>query len=266
MKLKAADIIEVLEKWAPPALQEEWDNSGLCIGNPGTEVNGILVCLDCTDQVMEEAMALGLNMIVSHHPLIFKGLKHLRDDTPVERTVALAIRRNLVVYSMHTNADKIMDGVSGAMARALQLENVTILAPESCLGIGSGSCGLGVAGNLPSPMETEAFFSLLRTVFGAGRLKTSEPFRPTVSRVALCGGSGSSLIPFAMASGAEVFVRADFSYHSYFETVPHMMLADVGHYESEAGVQDQICNELMKNFPTFAVRKTRINTNPIRYY
>jgi putative NIF3 family GTP cyclohydrolase 1 type 2 len=84
--------------------------------------------------------------------------------------------------------------------------------------------------------------------------------------VALCGGSGSSLIPFAMASGAEVFVSADFSYHSYFETVPHMMLADVGHYESEAGVQDQICNELMKNFPTFAVRKTRINTNPIRYY
>lgn len=122
MNLKASDIIDVLEKWAPPGLQEEWDNSGLCIGHPDTPVNGVLVCLDCTKEIVEEAEREGLTMIVSHHPLIFKGLKQLREVTPLEQTVALAIRKNRVVYSMHTNADKIMDGVSGAMARALSLK------------------------------------------------------------------------------------------------------------------------------------------------
>ena len=266
MKLCASDIIEVLEQWAPRELQEEWDNSGLCIGNPATQVTGILVCLDCTSEVVEEAIADGLNMIISHHPLIFKGLKSLKDTTPVERTVARAIRGNLVVYSMHTNADKIMDGVSGAMGRALGLQNMSILAPESCLNRDTAPCGLGVVGDLKQPMLTEGFFDLLKTTFTLKYCKTSVPFHLHVSRIALCGGSGSSLIPYALRSGAEVFVSADFNYHSYFETVPQMMLVDIGHYESETGVQDQIVNQLIKKFPNFAVRKTQIYTNPIRYY
>ncbi|MDD4919129.1 MAG: Nif3-like dinuclear metal center hexameric protein [Bacteroidales bacterium] len=266
MRLLAADIIEVLEQWAPWELQEEWDNSGLCIGNPATPVSGILVCLDCTPEVVEEAISGGLNMIISHHPLIFKGLKSLKDTTPVERTVARAIRGNLVVYSIHTNADKIMDGVSGAMGRALNLQNISILAPESCLNRDAAPCGLGVVGDLEQPMLTEDFFNLLKTTFSLQHFKASVPFQRQVSRIALCGGSGSSLIPYALRSGAGVYVSADFNYHSYFETVPQIMLADIGHYESEAGVQDQIVNQLIKKFPTFAVRKTEIFTNPIRYY
>lgn len=266
MKLRAADIIQVLEQWAPQQLQEEWDNSGLCIGNPQTLIKGVLVCLDCTFEVVEEAIAGGMNMVVSHHPLIFKGLKHLREETPVERTVALAIRHNMVIYSMHTNADKIMEGVSGAMARSLGLQNISILAPDPDCQTDPGACGLGVVGDLPQTMATEAFFALLKKVFFLEHFKASVAFRDHISRVALCGGSGSSLIPYALSSGAQVFVSADFSYHSYFETAPHMILVDIGHYESEAGVQDQICNELIKKFPTFAVRKTQIYTNPIRYY
>ncbi|HBG53426.1 MAG TPA: Nif3-like dinuclear metal center hexameric protein [Rikenellaceae bacterium] len=266
MRFLAADIIEVLEQWAPWELQEEWDNSGLCIGNPATPVSGILVCLDCTPEVVEEAISGGLNMIISHHPLIFKGLKSLKDTTPVERTVARAIRGNLVVYSIHTNADKIMDGVSGAMGRALNLQNISILAPESCLNRDAAPCGLGVVGDLEQPMLTEDFFNLLKTTFSLQHFKASVPFQRQVSRIALCGGSGSSLIPYALRSGAGVYVSADFNYHSYFETVPQIMLADIGHYESEAGVQDQIVNQLIKKFPTFAVRKTEIFTNPIRYY
>ncbi len=266
MNLKASDIIDVLEKWAPPGLQEEWDNSGLCIGHPDTPVNGILVCLDCTKEIVEEAEREGLTMIVSHHPLIFKGLKQLREVTPLEQTVALAIRKNRVVYSMHTNADKIMDGVSGAMARALSLKNVSILAPDKACQAKGESCGLGVVGDLPEPLPTETFLTLLKKIFQTNGLKGSEILYPEISRVALCGGSGSSLIPDAMRSGAQVFVSADFSYHTYFETIPHMMLIDAGHYETEAGIQDEICHVLRKKFPTFAVRKTRINTNPIRFY
>ncbi len=266
MRLSAADIIEVLEQWAPGELQEEWDNSGLCIGNPATLVTGILVCLDCTPEVVEEAIAGGMNMIISHHPLIFKGLKSLKDATPVERTVARAIRGNLVVYSMHTNADKIMDGVSGAMGRALNLQNISILAPESCVNQEDAPCGLGVVGDLEQPMLTGDFFNLLKATFSLKHFKASVPFHRKVSRVALCGGSGSSLIPYALRSGAGVFVSADFNYHSYLETIPKMMLADIGHYESEVGIQDQVVNQLIKKFPTFAVRKTQICTNPIRYY
>ncbi|MFA5768972.1 MAG: Nif3-like dinuclear metal center hexameric protein [Bacteroidales bacterium] len=266
MNLKASDIIEILEQWAPPGLQEDWDNSGLCIGHPDTPVTGVLVCLDCTKEILEEAMAEGLNMIVSHHPLIFRGLKHIRDISPVEQTVALAIRKNLLVYSMHTNADKIMDGVSGAMARALSLINVSILSLDKICENNTEPCGLGVVGDLPEPIPTEKFLDLVKKVFHTPVLKVSEIFHPILSRVALCGGSGSSLIADAMRSGAQVFVSADFSYHAYFETIPNMMLVDAGHYESEAGVQDEVCRVLRKKFPTFAVRKTRINTNPIRFY
>ena len=266
MKTTVADIIEVLEHWAPQGLQEEWDNSGLCIGNSTTIVRGVLVCLDCTPEVLEEALADGLNMVISHHPLIFKGLKSLKDSTPVERTVAAAVRGNMVVYSMHTNADKIMDGVSGAMARALKLKNLSILAPESCQEQDAAPCGLGVVGDLEYPMATKDFFAMLKSTFALKHCKASESFHSQVKRVALCGGNGSSLIPYALRSGADIFVSADFSYHNYFETVPQLMLADIGHYESEAGVQDQIVNQLMKKFPNFAVRKTQVYTNPIRYY
>ena len=275
MKRKAADVIQILEQWAPPGLQESWDNSGLCIGNSQTPVTGAVVCLDCTEEVIEEAVSEGINMVISHHPLIFKGLKHLRDATPVERTVALAVRHHMVLYCMHTNADKVMDGVSVAMAEALGLKNKSILAPEECgrqqeaggTGIsGTAACGLGIVGDLPEEMDTGAFFSLLKSAFGLKHFKASDMYHRRISRVALCGGSGSSLIPFALESGAQIFVSADFSYHAYFETVPQLMLADIGHYESEAGILEVICNELKKKIPTFDVRKTHINTNPIRIY
>ena len=243
MKRKAADVIQILEQWAPPGLQESWDNSGLCIGNSQTPVTGAVVCLDCTEEVIEEAVSEGVNMVISHHPLIFKGLKHLRDATPVERTVALAVRHHMVLYCMHTNADKVMDGVSGAMAEALGLKNKSILSRRMRQAAGSrrnryfrNSCLRirCIVGDLPEEMDTGAFFSLLKSAFGLKHFKASDMYHRRISRVALCGGSGSSLIPFALESGAQIFVSADFSYHAYFETVPQLMLADIGHYESEA--------------------------------
>jgi putative NIF3 family GTP cyclohydrolase 1 type 2 len=170
---------------------------------------------------------------------------------------------------MHTNVDKVMDGVSGAMAQALGLENIDILAPEPCPMPDTPqtvACGLGIVGDLPKKMSTPSFFNHLKKVFHLKHFKASEVFIPEVSRVALCGGSGTSLIPFALESGAQVFVSADFSYHTYFETIPRLMLVDIGHYESEAGIQEVICNELKKKIPTFDVRKTRICTNPIQIY
>ncbi len=276
MKYKVIDIIDVLEQWAPTHIQESWDNSGLCIGNTQTPVTGALVCLDCTEEVVQEAISLGINTVISHHPLIFKGLKHVRYDTPVERTVALAIKNDVVIYCMHTNADKVMDGVSGEMARNLGLKNISVLAPdvlcrrevvqETDSGAIEEPCGLGVIGELPQPMDISLFFDLLKKTFHLKHFKASHLFHNRVSKVALCGGSGSSLIPNALEQGAHVFVSADFSYHAYLDTAPRMVLVDIGHYESEVGICDVICKELKKKIPTFDVRKTEIVTNPIRIY
>ncbi|MFY9116389.1 MAG: Nif3-like dinuclear metal center hexameric protein [Bacteroidales bacterium] len=269
MKRRATDVIHVLEQWAPTGIQEPWDNSGLCIGNIQTPVTGVLVCLDCTEEVVREAVSKGINMVVTHHPLIFKGLKHLREETPVERTVALAIKNDVVIYCMHTNADKVMDGVSGEMARKLGLNPISVLAPDTLCNreaVTEEPCGLGIIGDLPQPMETADFFDLLKTVFHLKHFKASPMFHNRVSKVALCGGSGSSLISNALQQGAHVYVSADFSYHTYFDTIPHMMLVDIGHYESEAGILDVICKELKKKIPTFDVLKTQIVTNPIIIY
>ena len=263
--MTALDVISAMEEWAPGTLQEEWDNSGLCIGRPDTPVSGVLICLDCTEAIIDEALEAGANMIISHHPLIFKGIKQLCDVTPTERTIAAALRNHMVIYSVHTNADKVMDGVSGAMAEALGLQNLSILAGEGETHRGV-PCGMGLVGDTQQEVNTVHFFEWIKSVFSISHFKGSEPFIPSVRRVAVCGGSGGSRISRALESGAQVYISGDFSYHQYFDVEPHMMLIDIGHYESEVGVLTYFNNVLRKKFPTFAVRIAHKNTNPLRIY
>ena len=258
--MKVRDVIKVIEDFAPLAIQEKWDNSGLCIGSPDAEVSSVLVGLDCTPELVDEAVACGADMIVTHHPLIFSGLKKISPDDLVGAAVIKAISNGISVYAAHTSADKVLAGVSGAMAAKLGLKDVEILDQD-----GEGT-GLGVVGNLPEPLTAEEAVELVKTAFSLKAMKASRPIEGKISRVAMCGGSGGSLIGSAMASGAQLYISGDISYHNFF-TKEGFMIMDIGHYESEIEIVDILFSLLKKNFPTFAVRITQnIYSNPIFYF
>lgn len=256
-----ADVIKVLEDFAPLSAQEKWDNSGLCIGNPDTPLNGVLIGLDCTEALVDEAIATGANLIVTHHPLLFSGLKKISADDPVGAAVIKAISSGIAVYCSHTPSDKVRGGVSFSMAEKLGLQDVEILEPDG----DSSSTGLGVVGNLCKPMEVNEFVALVKRAFNLHVLRCSAPVDGKVSRVAMCGGSGSEFIPDAIRKGAHAYLCGDISYHRFF-CPKGFMLMDVGHYESEIGIVEIFFTIIKKNFPTFAVRITEKDSNPIFYF
>ena len=258
--MRVKDIIKVIEDFAPVSLQESWDNSGLCVGSPEAPVTSVLLGLDCTEELVDEAVACGADMIVTHHPLIFSGLKKISPEDQVGAAVIKAIKAGISIYAAHTSADKVIAGVSGAMAAKLGLQNVTILDED-----GEGT-GLGVVGDLPQPVSCEEMIGLVKEKFSLKAMKASRPLEGVISRVAMCGGSGGSLIKAAMASGAQLYISGDISYHNYF-TREGFMIMDIGHYESEIEIVDILFSLLRKNFPTFAVRITQnIYSNPIFYF
>ena len=260
MEHKVKDITAVIEQFAPLSIQENWDNSGLCIGSPEAPVTSILLGLDCTPELVDEAIACGADMIVTHHPLIFSGLKKITPDNIVGEAVIKAIKAGISIYAAHTNADKVIAGVSGAMAARLGLENVQILDED-----GEGT-GLGVVGDLPEPISAEEAIALVKDRFSLKAMRTSKPLAGKISRVAMCGGSGGSLISAAARSGAQLYISGDISYHNFF-TKEGFMIMDIGHYESEIEIVDILFSLLKKNFPTFAVRITQnIYSNPIFYF
>ena len=258
--MKAREIIAAIEAFAPLSLQEKWDNSGLCIGSPEDEIRGVMVGFDCTPSLIDKALAAGCNMVVTHHPLIFGGIKTITPEDPVGQAVIKAVRGGVAVYAAHTTADKVIAGVSGAMARRLGLQNVSILDGEP-----DGS-GLGVVGDLPEPLDAAAALALVKERFALRVIRASRPVNGKVRRVAMCGGSGSSLIDSARSAGAQLYISADISYHHFF-TPEGFMIADIGHFESEVEITDILFSELRKNFPNFAVciEPDIRNSNPINY-
>lgn len=254
------DVVRVIEEFAPLSIQEKWDNSGLCVGSAGDRVSSVLLGLDCTPELVDEAIGCGADMIVTHHPLIFSGLKKISADNPVGEAVIKAVRAGIAVYAAHTSADKVLAGVSGAMAARLGLEETVPLEDD-----GSGH-GLGAVGRLPVPVTAEEAVALVKERFRLKALRTSRPVEGMISRVAVCGGSGGSLIGAAEASGAQLYLSGDISYHNFF-TKKGFMIMDIGHYESEIEIVDILFSLIRKNFPTFAVRITQnIYSNPIFYY
>ena len=260
MACKVKDVTEVIEAFAPLSLQEKWDNSGLCVGSPDAEVSSVLLGLDCTEELVDEAVACGADMIVTHHPLIFSGLKRISPEDQVGAAVIKAVKAGISIYAAHTSADKVISGVSGAMAARLGLADVEILDED-----GEGT-GLGVVGNLPQPISSEEALELVKKAFNLKALRCSRPLEDNISRIAMCGGSGGSLIAAARRSGAQLYISGDISYHNFF-TPEDFMIMDIGHYESEIEIVDILFSLLRKNFPTFAVRITQnIYSNPIFYY
>ena len=258
--MKARDVIQAIEEFAPLSIQESWDNSGLCIGSPDSPVSSVLLGLDCTPELVDEAIACGADMIVTHHPLIFSGLKKISPEDATGAAVINAVKAGIRVYAAHTNADKVIAGVSGAMAAKLGLADVEILDED-----GEGT-GLGAVGNLPEPLSAEEAVALVKERFGLKSIRASKPVQGKISRIAMCGGSGGSLIKAAMASGAQLYISGDISYHNFF-TREGFMIMDIGHYESEIEIVEILFSLLRKKFPTFAVRITQnIYSNPIFYF
>ena len=258
--MKVRDIVAAIEEFAPLGIQEKWDNSGLCIGSPEDEVNSVLLGLDCTPELVDEAVACGADMIVTHHPLIFSGLKKISPDDLVGAAVIKAVKAGISIYAAHTSADKVIAGVSGAMAARLGLGNVTILDED-----GDGT-GLGVVGDLPEAVTAAEAVKLVKERFSLKAMRASRPVEGKISRVAMCGGSGGSLIAAAQAAGAQLYISGDISYHNFF-TKEGFMIMDIGHYESEIEIVDILFSLIKKKFPTFAVRITQnMHSNPIYYF
>lgn len=256
--MKVSDIISAIEEFAPLRIQEKWDNSGLLIGTPEDEVHGVLVGFDCTPELIDEAVSVGADMVVTHHPLIFRGLKRIRKDDPVGLAVIKAVSAGVAVYAAHTTADKVMEGVSGAMARKLGLKNVEILVPED------GDTGLGVIGDLPSPMSAEEAVAFVKKAFSLKVARVSRPIDGKISRIAMCGGSGADMISDALAAGAQMYLSGDISYHNFF-TPDGLMIMNIGHFESEIDITGILFSVIRKKFPNFAVRVSERMENPVRY-
>ena len=363
MKLK--EIISVFEQAAPFAFQESYDNSGLQTGYPEMDIHSALICLDVTEEVMQEAIALRVNLILSHHPVIFQGLKSLTGRSASERIIIRALKEDIAILSVHTNFDSVAEGVSSGICRKLNLQNLRVLDPlknslvklvffvpeghadavrekifEAGAGVignydmcsfntsGEGSfrglantdpfvgekgklhfekeirvetvlpavltktvvsallkahpyeevaydlypisntlntMGMGMLGELEEEMDEMGFLNLLKEKFGSGCIRHTNLLHKKINTVAVCGGSGSFLLSKAIAAGADVFVSGDFKYHQFFEAEKKILIADIGHYESEQFTKDLFYELLIKNYPKFALHLSKVNTNPINY-
>jgi dinuclear metal center YbgI/SA1388 family protein len=347
--MKIKEVVAYLESIAPSGLQESYDNAGLLVGDSSMEAKGAVICLDSTEAIIDEAIEKGCNMVIAHHPIIFKGLKRLTGKNYVERTIIKAIKNDIAIYAIHTNLDNVLEkGVNSKIAEKIGLENTRILAPKQNLkklevivpheaseqvrqallkgGAGwsvkdhdfaalelkndkgkeiqglkmeclfpstsTGSVlsalmslkekidlnyaifslenqqegiGSGLVGYLPEAVEEIEFLKSLKKKMEAGVVKYT-PLRNTkIKKVALCGGSGGFLLSAAKAAGADIFITADYKYHEYFDADGDLIIADIGHYESEQFTKQLLFDILSDKFPNFALHLTEVNTNPVNY-
>lgn len=258
-----ATITAHLESIAPVHLQESYDNAGLIVGYPGTEVTGVLTSLDCTETIVEEAKARGCNLVVAHHPIVFRGLKRFNGSDYVQRTIIKAIKEDVAIYAVHTNLDNVRHrGVNERIAQRMGLENLRLLGPQN----GEGTVGSGMLGELPFPLDEADFLHHLKTRMQTPVIKHTPLLGRKVVTVALCGGAGGFLLGRAKKAGAQVFVTSDYKYHEFFDADGEIVICDVGHYESEQFTTQLLAELLTEKFPTFAVLCTKRNTNPVRYF
>ncbi len=260
--MKIKEIVSALEQFAPLPLQESYDNAGLQLGLTDAEATGALLCLDVTEAVIDEAIALGYNLVVSHHPLLFRGVKSITGRDYVGRCLMKAIKNDIVLYAAHTNLDNAPGGVNFTIAAKLGLTDVRFLSP---LAGGGQEGGSGIVGTLPD-WETETdFLRRVKKVFEVGCVKHSRMTGRQIRTVAVCGGAGAFLIPDAVAASADAFITGEIRYHEYFGHEKELLLAEIGHYESEQYTRQLLADVLREQCPGLKVEITKINTNPIKY-
>ncbi|MBQ6079842.1 MAG: Nif3-like dinuclear metal center hexameric protein [Muribaculaceae bacterium] len=265
--MKIREIADAIEQYAPLRLQEEWDNAGIQVGDPEADITGVLLCTDATEAVVAEAIDRGFNLVISHHPLIFHGLKKIMGRTPVERTVAMAIKHDITIYSAHTNMDSAWQGVSFRMADKLGMTNVRLLDANDVSPYGEqaySTAGCGVIGDI-EPMPAKEMLQKAKAAFEVGAVRYSGDGDTIVSRVALCGGAGGFLLDKAVEQGAQLYVTADMRYHDFLDWHQRIVVADIGHYESEHFTKEIFLEIIQKKNPTFAVAFAKNETNQVNY-
>lgn len=257
--MKIKEIIEALEGFAPLPLQEGYDNAGLQVGLSEAECSGALLCLDVTEAVLREAASKGCNLVVAHHPLVFRPLKHITGQTYVERCVAFAVKNDIAIYAAHTNLDNAQGGVNHEIATRLELQNVEFLQDN---GNGGGS---GVIGELQEPMPAIDFVNRVKALFNVDCAMCNQLLSRPVNKVALCGGAGDFLLDEALAKGADVFITGEMHYHQYFGFEDKIQIIVIGHYQSEQYTMHLFERLLHMHFPQLPTHITTIHTNPILY-
>ncbi len=255
--VQVKDIAAAIESFAPLALQESYDNAGLAVGRCDAQVRRVLLAVDVTMQVIEEAVDEGCDMIVTHHPLLFHPLRQVCGATYVERCVEEALRRGIALYSAHTNLDSAPNGMSWRVGRKLGLVNMQVLQPTSA------DAGFGVVGDLPQPMLTAEFLPHIGSTLGASALRYGKIVAPTVSRVAVCTGAGASLAAAARRAECDVYVTSDLKYNDFLDAADSMTVVDAGHFETELCAVE-IFEELLGGCDVEIIRSRRMSA-PISY-
>lgn len=266
--MKVKEILGALEEFAPLALQDGYDNAGLQIGlAEDAEATGALLCLDVTEAVVDEAVRRGCNLIVSHHPLLFRPVKSITKRDYVGRTLIRAIQQGITVYAAHTNLDSAHGGVNFKMAEKLGLQQVEWLSSKGDYVCGGTAvtAGEGIIASLPSPLSAKDFVERVKRAFRLKSLRVNTADKTVISRVALCGGAGAFLIPQALEKGADAFITGEIGYHRFFGYEHNLLLLEIGHYESEQYTLEILHDILHKADAALPVFCTEMNTNPINY-
>ena len=257
------DILDCITEIAPLHWQESYDNAGLQVGDMNAEARKALICLDITEEIVDEAIAKNCNLIISHHPLIFRGLKHLTPETYIERAVMKAVKHDITMISMHTNLDNSYLGVSRVLAEKLGLKNLHILQPSEC---SPELCGAGMVGEFEKPMDELEFLNLVAKTIGSPCLRHSALTGRKIQKVALCGGAGVPFMADAMKNHADAYLTADVKYHDFFVPEGNILLVDGGHFETEQFTKELLCDLIRKKFPKFAAEIAETRTNAVHYF
>ena len=244
------EVTDVIERFAPLAWQESYDNAGLIVGRPDDEVHRALLAVDVTDEVMAEAEREGCDMVITHHPIVFHALKRFNSADQVQRCVERAIRGGIALYACHTNLDSAPEGMSWRLAEMLGVGDLRVLQPAQA----DEKVGFGVVGELPAAVATVEFMRRMQRVLGVRVVRHSDIASPEVQRVAVCTGAG-----------ADIYVTADMKYNDFMTPDKALTVADIGHFESEYCAIQILFDILSKNLITFAVRKSESSRNPVNY-
>ena len=267
---KVSEILSYITEVAPIHWQESYDNSGLLVGDANALVDKVLLTLDLTEKVIDEAIENSFHLVISHHPLIFKGLKNILVDDTTGRIITKAIKHDISIAAMHTNIDNSFYGVNRVLANQLGLQNLNILHPNFSatqqLDNSETQVGSGMIGTLETEMSENDFLKIIKEKLNIGAIRHSELLNKSIKKVAVCGGSGAFLINDAKRCGADVYVTADLKYHDFFDADNEILIIDAGHFETEQFTKQLFADIILKKNPKFAVQISRVNTNSVNYF
>lgn len=260
---KLYELIAHLEHIAPLKHQESYDNAGLIVGDREMDITGVTVCLDSTEAVIDDAIRRGDNVVVAHHPIVFSGLKKFTGSDYIEKCIIKAIKNDIAIYAIHTNLDNVLEkGVNQKIGNKLGLLNQEILVAKDEK---DPTIGAGIIGFLEAPIKAIDFLTFVKKEMKTDCVKYTEFHKENVQKVAICGGSGSFLLEEAMRKNCDVFITGDFKYHQFFDANQKIIIADIGHYESEQFTIELLVEIISDNFSNFAAHYTKVNTNPVKY-